>query len=96
MKCVLRLFNRFMLLAKREIEFNLSLWLLRLCLNDSILLIFAWNFIREGQLTKIGFFRGAAIAQWIRLYLPSCHPGFESQAHHLRFYQFKFERKRQN
>ena len=29
---------------------------------------------------------GAAIAQWIRLRLPSCHPGFESQAHHLGFY----------
>ena len=31
---------------------------------------------------------GAAIAQWIRLRLPSCHPGFESQAHHLHFFQF--------
>ena len=27
----------------------------------------------------------AAIAQWIRLRLPSCCPGFESQAHHLCF-----------
>ena len=26
---------------------------------------------------------GAAIAQWIRLCLPSCGPGFESKAHHL-------------
>ena len=34
------------------------------------------------------FFRGAAIAQWIRLRLPSWRPGFESQAHHLRFFQF--------
>ena len=33
-------------------------------------------------------FRGAAIAQWIRLRLPSCRPGFESQAHHLCFFQF--------
>ena len=32
--------------------------------------------------------RGAAIAQWIRLHLPSCCPGFESQAHHLCFFQF--------
>ena len=32
--------------------------------------------------------RGAAIAQWIRLCLPSCRPGFESQVHHLRFFQF--------
>ena len=29
---------------------------------------------------------GAAVAHWIRLYLPSCHPRFESQAHHLCFY----------
>ena len=28
----------------------------------------------------------AAIAQWIHLRLPSCHPWFESQAHPLRFY----------
>ena len=27
----------------------------------------------------------AAIAQWIRLQFPSCHPGFESQAHHQHF-----------
>ena len=31
---------------------------------------------------------GAAIAQWIRLCLPICHPRFESHAHHLCFYQF--------
>ena len=30
----------------------------------------------------------AAIAQWIRLCLPSCRPGFESQAYHLSFYKF--------
>ena len=35
----------------------------------------------------------AAVAQWIHLRLPSCRPGFESQAHHLCFYQFKFEFK---
>ena len=35
--------------------------------------------------------RGAAVAQWIHLRLPSCHPGFESQAHHLCFNQFIFE-----
>ena len=34
---------------------------------------------------------GAAIAQWIHLQLPFCHPGFESQAHHQRFYQFIFD-----
>ena len=31
---------------------------------------------------------GAAIAPWFRLGLPSCGPGFESQAHHLCFFQF--------
>ena len=30
----------------------------------------------------------AAIALWFHLRLPSCSPGFESQAHHLRFFQF--------
>ena len=30
----------------------------------------------------------ATIAPWFRLHLPSCSPGFESQAHHLRIFQF--------
>ena len=30
---------------------------------------------------------GAAIAQWFCLHLLSCCPGFNSQAHHLSFYQ---------
>ena len=30
----------------------------------------------------------AAIAPWFCLHLPSCGPGFESQAHHLCFFQF--------
>ena len=29
---------------------------------------------------------GAVIAQWICLRLPSCHPRFESQVHHLHFF----------
>ena len=33
----------------------------------------------------------AAIAQWIRLCLPSCHLGFESHAQYQHFYQFVFE-----
>ena len=37
------------------------------------------------------FTGGAAIAEWIRLCLTSCHPGFESQAPQLCFYQFIFE-----
>ena len=35
--------------------------------------------------------RGAALAQWIRLRLPHCRPGFKSQAHHLPFYQIIFK-----
>ena len=31
---------------------------------------------------------GAAIAWWIRRHLQACCPRFESQAHHLRFFQF--------
>ena len=30
----------------------------------------------------------ATIAPWFRLHLPSCGPKFESQAHHLCFFQF--------
>ena len=33
---------------------------------------------------------GAATAQWICLRLPSCRLGFESQAHHLRFYHLQY------
>ena len=32
---------------------------------------------------------GASITQWISLHLPFCHPGFESQAHHLCFNHLK-------
>ena len=39
------------------------------------------------------FFEGAAVAQWICPRLQSCRPGFESQAHHQLFYQFKCEFK---
>ena len=45
----------------------------------------------NGQDSNEIVIRGAAIAKWIHLRLPSCHPGFESQAHHLHFYQIKFE-----
>ena len=36
-------------------------------------------------------FGGAAVAQWIHLHIPSCRPGFESQAHHLCLYQYYLE-----
>ena len=32
---------------------------------------------------------GAAVVQWIRSRIPSCRPGFDSQAHLLHFFQFK-------
>ena len=35
----------------------------------------------------INIVMGAAIAQWIRLRLPSCRPGFDSQACHQCFFQ---------
>ena len=41
----------------------------------------------ESQKGKFGMISGAAIAPWFRLCLPSCGPGFESQAHHLRFFK---------
>ena len=34
------------------------------------------------------YFRAAAIAPWFHLHLPSCGPGFGSQAHHLPLFQF--------
>ena len=33
--------------------------------------------------------KGAAIAQWIRLGIPSCRPWFESPAHHPFIVQFR-------
>ena len=46
-----------------------------------------WQGIVSVKIRSLIFW-GAPIAQWIRLRLPSCRPGFESQAHHLRFFQF--------
>ena len=40
------------------------------------------------QLPLLTICMGVAIAQWISLWLPSCCPGFESQAPRLRFLQF--------
>ena len=48
------------------------------------------HFVREEELEH----GGAAIEQWIHLCLPSCRPGFESQAYHLGF--FKKRRVRAN
>ena len=57
----------------------------------SIALIYAGTFrYRIGPCfnTKIKFLWGATIAQWICLSLPSCRPGYESQAHHLYFFNY--------
>ena len=42
--------------------------------------------LRRFEANKSRNTMGAAIAQWIRPRLPSCRPGFESQANHLSFY----------
>ena len=44
-----------------------------------------WLYIQNVKYNKVWV---AAIAPWFRLRLPSCGPGFESQAHHLCFFQF--------
>ena len=43
-----------------------------------------YNINRKGKVKMLPLW-GAAIALWIRLCLPHCHPGFQSQAHHLRY-----------
>ena len=45
-----------------------------------------WDKKFQMWLSTTCFIRGAAIAHWIRLCLPSCRPGFKSQAHHVHFY----------
>ena len=47
-------------------------------------LIFCNNCLERMKTNKID--PGNAIAHWIRLHLPFCHPGFESQAHHQSFF----------
>ena len=39
-------------------------------------------------INNASIYMGAIIAQWFRLRIPSCRPGFESQTHHLPFYHF--------
>ena len=45
-----------------------------------------WPVMKVHYHNKAIWIRGAAIAQWNRLYLPSCHPRFESQAQDESFY----------
>ena len=44
------------------------------------------SFLLQSAWRSYGETMGAAIAQWILLRLPSCCPGFETQAHHLHFF----------
>ena len=59
-----------------ELQFMIKLWSPKDLLQNKV--IRAWKM----------FYRAAAISLWLRLFLPSCSPGFESQAHHLHFFQF--------
>ena len=49
-----------------------------------------WSFQDQGENETERKKWGAAIAQWICLCLPSCHPGFKTQAHHLCFFHLQF------
>ena len=48
------------------------------------------RFMKQGLSRTLYYFNfsAAAIALWFCLHLPSCGPGFESQANHLHFFQF--------
>ena len=48
--------------------------------------LYGWLTMQPCHSKKLGCV--AAIAPWFRLRLPSCGPGFESQAHHPCFFQF--------
>ena len=60
---------------------------------EKIKALFSQNISKTFSQITFRINRGAAVAQWIRLRLPSCRPGFDSQAHHLCFFQFQFEFK---
>ena len=44
--------------------------------------------VSDTSTNKVSEYMVAAIAPWFRLCLQSCSLGFESQAHHLHFFQF--------
>ena len=54
----------------------------------SVLWLLSWTTIEGFMVTYNLGCHHSSIAQWICLRLPSCHPRFESQTHHLGFYQF--------
>ena len=58
-------------------------------LNQGTIEVHSLVLIRFQSLYPTLFLSGAAIAQWINLTLPSCRPGFESQAHHLCFHNLQ-------
>ena len=57
-----------------------------MCLLCCVVIKSFWWSIKTFKKTILS--RVAAIAPWFCLLLPSCSPGFESQAHHLCFFQF--------
>ena len=65
-----------------------SFWIL--CFIASANAPWSWLKYLWFNLTLTMIIRGGAIAQWIRLHLPSCDPGFESQSHNLCYYIVKF------
>ena len=58
------------------------------CIDASVLHFASERFRLSGGVVKASMVvpRRAAIAHWICLQLPSCHPGFKPQAHHLCFF----------
>ena len=60
------------------------------CIDASVLHFASERFRLSGGVVKASMVvpRRAAIAHWICLQLPSCHPGFKPQAHHLCIRQF--------
>ena len=75
-------------------KFNKSPNLVTLILSNLFLntiVIVATLMVRSPFKSRFFIAWGAPIAQWIRLRLPPCCPGFESQAHHLIFFQFEFK-----
>ena len=74
---------------KKEIEFVVVTFLQQKNdLNRNFIFFEKCSCDEMDQSTKKTYHRVAAIAPWFHLRLPSYGPGFESQVHHLCFFQF--------
>ena len=88
--CLSKSFGNFVsnFIARRS-SWNVTLTIGATCSTQNLKLIFCRKIKQRDILIKILISKIEvirwAIAQWIHLYLPSCSPGFESQAHHLCF-----------